>query len=486
MISLQQYRKVMKQYQESGTISAAAAGAGVDRKTAAKYVRGAPGPEEARPERHWRTHADAFAEVWPEVEGWLRQEPALTAKGAFAGLCRKYPGRFQGGQLRSLQRRLAVWKREHGPEPEVVFPQEHRPGERWQLDWCDASELLVRVQGEPLKHKLAHVVLPYSNWEWATLCRSESFASLRSGFQAAAWELGAVPPRCQTDQSSTATHPRGQGQRGRDWNERYLALLGHYGVRPEKIARATPKQNGDVESSHRHLRRALADELVLRGSRDFDSWEQYQEFVHGVLRRRNASRSKRLAEEHSGLLPLPPIRLPEWDEIEVRVSRESMVRVGRHGYSVPARYIGRKLRARVSEQTVEFWEGATRVFQAPVLHDSGQGVLVDWRHVLPQLARKPGAFARWRHRQCLFPNARWRGCYDQLTSRYSEGRAEREYLGLLLLASEHGLPEVEALLSEEITLDLARARFQSVPPLPMPELRPDLSAYDLLLEVCHG
>jgi len=361
MISPQQYRKVMKEYQQSGSVSAAAAAAGVDRKTAGKYAHGAPGPEEPRAERHWRTHRDVFEAVWPEVEGWLLREPDLTAKSALEELCRKYPDRYRSNQLRSLQRRFAVWKRSHGPEPEVVFRQEHLPGERWQLDWCDGLELEVTIQGEPFKHKLAHVVLPYSNWEWATVARSESFASLRSGFQAAAWELGAVPARCQTDQSSTATHPRGQGQKGRDWNERYLALLGHYGVRAEKIALATPEQNGDVESSHRHLRRALKDELALRGSRDFSSWEEYQQFIDRVARRRNASRAGRLEEERARLLPLPGMRLPEWDELEVRVSRESMARVNKHAYSVPARYIGRTLRARVSERTVEFWDGSERV-----------------------------------------------------------------------------------------------------------------------------
>jgi hypothetical protein len=257
-------------------------------------------------------------------------------------------------------------------------------------------------------------------------------------------------------------------------------------VRAEKIAIATPEQNGDVESSHRHLCRALADELALRGSRDFQSWEAYQESVNAVVRRRNHSRSERLGEERPRLLPLPASRLPEWDEIEVGVSRESMVRVGRHGYSVPARYVGRKLRARVSERAVEFWDGPEPVFRAPIAGPSSHGVLVDWRHVLPQLVRKPGAFARWRHRQCLFPNAQWRACYDQLSARYSEGRAEREYLGLLMLALEHGLAAVEALLSEEITLDAARARLQTITAFPSLELQPDLSAYDELLEVCHG
>ncbi|MGB9277007.1 MAG: ATP-binding protein, partial [Terrimicrobiaceae bacterium] len=76
-------------------------------------------------------------------------------------------------------------------------------------------------------------------------------------------------------------------------------------------------------------------------------------------------------------------------------------------------------------------------------HRGSQGVYVDWRHVLPQLLRKPGAFARWRHREHMFPSRMWRELYDALLSRQSGGRAEREYLGMLALALEHGLEKIE-------------------------------------------
>src|SRR5215207_5024076 len=105
MISPQQYRKVMKSYLKNKKVGRAAQQAGIDRKTARKYVQGAPGPEEPRAGRDWRTHPDAFVDVWREIEGQLQLEPGLQAKTLFAALQRRYPGKFLLRQRRSFERR---------------------------------------------------------------------------------------------------------------------------------------------------------------------------------------------------------------------------------------------------------------------------------------------------------------------------------------------------------------------------------------------
>lgn len=489
MISPQQHRKVMKQYQQVKKISRAAAYAGVDRATARKYIQGAPGPLEPKAARTWRTHADVFAEVWPEMAADLAREPQIQAKALFGELQRRYPGRFVAGQRRSFERRVRQWKLEHGAEPPLVFSQEHRPGERLQLDWWDAAELEVTIAGERYAHKLAAVVLPYSNWQWAQPCRSESFLSLKAGLQAALWELGKVPAICQTDQSSTATHPRGKGRHGREYNERYLSLLAHYRMEPAVIPPRTPEHNGDVESAHRHLKEALQQALALRGSRDFATLSDYQSWLHGVLRERNAQRAERLEEECGRMQPLPPIRLPEYEELVGQVSRESLVRVGRQAYSVPARYIGQQVRVRAEELWLSFYWGGECIARVERQPGSGQGVYINWRHILPQLRRRPGAMLRWRHRACLFPARVWRATYDALVAALGERCAEREYLGLLALAIDHGQETLEALLettSAPVTLEAVRTRLgllqepvqQKVITV---DFRAELSPYDGLL-----
>jgi hypothetical protein len=460
MISPPQHNKLMKKYMETGKVGASADKAGVDRKTARKYIKeGVAGPTERINEpRPWRTRPDAFKEVWGDIEQMLGREPGLLAKTIFEELQRLHPGKFTASQKRSLERRVGKWKETHGRVPVLSFSQEHRPGEGMQLDWTHCKTLEVRIAGQPFDHLLVHAVFPYSNWEWARVCRSESYASLRLGMQSALWEIGGVPKHHQTDQSSTATHSRGYGK-GREFNGRYLGLCVYYGMQARVIGVAEPEQNGDVESLHRHLKTALDQALRLRGSRDFTSQQLYEEFVHGVIRQRNANREKKVAIEMAALEPLPSKRLPEYDEIRAEVNREGIVRVGKQGYSVPARWVGKKVRVRMEETRVEVYDATNQERILSTQRSTNQGTYIDWRHVIVQLLRKPGAFERWRYRESMYPSLCWRQLYDRLRKRYSNGRAEREYLRILALALEYPIEDMEAkieALGPKVSLDAMR------------------------------
>jgi hypothetical protein len=63
-------------------------------------------------QRWWRTHPDAFAEIWPTVVQQLEQTPDLQAKELFHIIQRQYPGQFKDSQLRSFQRRMRAWRRQ--------------------------------------------------------------------------------------------------------------------------------------------------------------------------------------------------------------------------------------------------------------------------------------------------------------------------------------------------------------------------------------
>lgn len=501
MISPQQYKKLMKSYQKVGKVSATALKAGMDRKTARRYLCGdALPPGEEQGVRHWRTHADAFASVWADVEGRLECEPGLQAKTLFAELQREHPGSFEQSQRRSFERRVRAWKECHGHERERFFVQEHRAGERLQVDWFCVKALGLGLRGEALPLKVVHVVLPCSNWEHARVCWSESYLSLKKGLQSALWALGGVPLECQSDQSSTATHALGKGLGGRGFNERYVSLLHHYGMLPRTIGVGKANQNGDVESLHGGLRSDLEQSLLLRGHRDFESMQSVEDWLGSVVEVRNAGRSEAVALERAHLRALPGLRLPEYEELEVRVNREGIVRVGKQGYSLPGRWIGVSLRVRVGETDVGFYHRGELVERL----EKGRGdsgVRVNWRHVIGELMRKPGAFERWRHRESLFLSALWRAYYDGLKEKGSAGRAERDYLNTLHLVLEHGQEAVEEVLRqlgaaaslEAVRMGLGALSAGAPGGAAQPQLVVDLSAYDGLVqartaeaEVGHG
>jgi hypothetical protein len=60
--------------------------------------------------RTYRTRPDAFAAVWKEIAAWLEEQPERTAKSVFQDLQQRYPGQFPDVQLRTLQRRVKVWR----------------------------------------------------------------------------------------------------------------------------------------------------------------------------------------------------------------------------------------------------------------------------------------------------------------------------------------------------------------------------------------
>ena len=75
-----------------------------------------------------------------------------------------------------------------------------------QLDWTDANQLGVTIDGKPYPHKLCHSILPYSNAEWAVPCQSESTSSLIVGSQDAFREFGGVTVRLR-DRPELDGHP---------------------------------------------------------------------------------------------------------------------------------------------------------------------------------------------------------------------------------------------------------------------------------------
>ena len=417
----------------------AAAKAGMDRKTARKYLRARRLPSELPQAPRQRTRADAFGEVWGELQELLQINPGLEAKTLFEYVQRQYPGRFQDGQLRTLQRRVKVWRATDGPAKEVFFAQRHHPGRLSASDFVYMTDLAVSIQNQSFPHLLYHFVLTYSNWETGTVCYSESFESLCEGFQNAIWELGKVPQRHRTDRMSTAVNNMANPA---EFTDRYEALLRYYGVVGEKIQAGEAHENGDIEQRHYRFKRAVEQELMLRGSRDFASGVEYSQFLHHLFGRLNGGRQQRLGEEMGVMKELPERRLESYKQERVKVDAGSLIYVDRNVYSVPSRLIGEEVEARLYMERVEIWYGQRKLEEMPRLRGR-QKHRVDYRHIIDWLIRKPGAFENYRYREALFPTTRFRMVFDGLAERLSPREASKQYLGILELAAKEGEAKVD-------------------------------------------
>ena len=266
----QQVRQLHEEMTKLGCVEVAALRVGMHRNTASKYLKMGQFPSDLKRARTWDTRPDPFVADWPELEARLKLAPTLQARALFEHLMLLRPGVYDEGQLRTFQRRVKVWRAHHGPDKEVFFRQEHVPGEAMQTDFTWATELEVTILGQPFPHMLCHVVLPYSNWDWITVSRSESMLALRRGVPAALVQLGRVPRFHQTDNSTAATHVRAAEDEPeedaagkpatkwtRDFNADYLELNKHYGMTPRTIGIGKSEQNGDVEALNGALKRRL-------------------------------------------------------------------------------------------------------------------------------------------------------------------------------------------------------------------------------------
>ena len=444
MVTDQQVRRLLKLTQTEKTQAIAAAKAGMDRKTARKYLRSGELPSERASVRTWRTRSDPFDEVWEEVRQQLELNPGLQAKTLFQWLQRKLPGRFQDGQLRTLQRRVKVWRATEGPAKEVFFAQVHRPGELCQSDFTHMGGLGVTIAGRPFDHLVYHFVLTYSNWEDCTVCFSESFESLSEGLQNALWKLGSAPRAHRTDRMSAAVN---KPQSPEEFTRRYRGLLDHYGLAAQKTQAGHANENGDVEQRHHRFKVAVDQTLMLRGSRDFAERSAYEQFLAELLDQLNAGRHDRQQEELAVMRELPERRLEACKHLRsVRVDQGSLIHVDRNAYSVNSRLIGERVDVRLRAERLEVWYGQRKLEEIPRLRGRGKH-RINYRHVIDWLVRKPGAFENYRYREELFPTSSFRMAYDELKRRYRDGAA-RHYLKILQLAAQESERAVDETLRQ--------------------------------------
>lgn len=469
----------------------AAARAGFSTATGYRMARDPRPPSEKRLPRE-RRRPDPLADVFDaDVVPMLKASPGLRPVAILEELLRRHP-ELGPGIRRTLERRIRQWRALHGAEREVIFRQVHEPGRMGLSDFTDMSGLGVTVAGAPLPHRLYHFRLVFSGFEHGhVVLRGESFVALAAGLQDALWTLGGAPEEHRTDSLSAAFRNL-EPEVEEDWTARYDALCGHYGMTASRNNRGIAHENGAIEAPHGHLKSAIRDALLLRGSRDFDTVADYRAFVDALVGRRNARNRKRIDAERAVLRPLPKRRAEDGEEAMVTVTSSGGFMLRRVFYTVPSRLIGHRLKVRLHDDRLEVFLGGTPLMTLPRgrgYGDNRRGHVVDYRHVIHSLRAKPGALPGLVYRDQLFPRDAYRRLYDAAMAALPDRTACKLVVGALAIAHERGCEaDLAALIDASLDAgdlpDLAdlRARFA-----PAPEALPQvtvtltpLSAYDVL------
>jgi len=354
------------------------------------------------------------------------------------------------------------------------------------------ADLGVTVAGERLDHRLYHFRLAYSGFEHAhVILGGESYVALAEGLQNALWALGGSPLEHRSDSLSAAF--RNLNHEAREDLTRRYKLCAHYGMQPTRNNRGVAHENGAIESPHGHLKKAVRDALLMRGGGDFGDLVDYRRFIDEIVSRNNAHHARRIAVERPALQVLPGQRTCDHEETVVTVTSSGGFTLKKVFYTVPSRLIGHRLRVRLYDDRLDVFIGGTPLMtlaRGRAQSNGKRAHVVDYRHVIHALRRKPMALLNLVYRDQLFPREAYRLTFDRLLEKLPEKSACRLMVNLLALAHERGCEaELAALLTADLSAgqlpDIAalRARF-AADPAALPEVVVHLTpliAYEALL-----
>jgi hypothetical protein len=443
-----------------------------------------------------RRRPDPLIDIWEcEVLPILESVPEIRAIAVVEEIRRRHP-EINPNIRRTLERRMRAWRALAGVELDVIFRQSHEPGRLGLSDFTDTNALGVMIAGVVLEHRLYHFRLAFSGFAHArVVLGGESFVALAEGLQNALWALGGVPLEHRSDSLSAAFRNLDSNAQ-EDLTQRYQGLMRHYDMTPTRNNLGVAHENGSIEGPHGHLKRALEDALLLRGSRDFADLDAYRRFVDEIVGRRNSHNRKRLELERPHLGKLPKRRTADYEEKIVTVTSSGGFMLKRVFYTAPSRLIGHRLRVHLYDDRLDCFLGSTPMVTLrrgrPASETKG-GHVVDYRHVIHALRKKPMALNNLVYRDQLFPRPAYRKVFDALLTELGDKQACKVSVELLALAHDRAC---ETELAAVINADLDQGRLPDLSALrkrfsPDPEAIPSvvvdlvpLNAYNELASVC--
>ena len=479
----------------------AADAVGISVRSAQRIDRGGLQPEgQQQRGRHWRTRVDPLVEVWDSVlVPMLEKAPQLEPQTLLLHLERTFPGQDWFRRKRTLQRRVEQWRALHGPAQEVMFLQQHRAGVLGISDFTLLKGEPITIGGEALEHRLFHFRLPYSGWcHVAVIHGGESFVALSEALQNALVLCGGVPAEHRTDSLSACFRNR-DGSYAGDYTSRYRELCAHLGVIATRNNRGVAHDNGAIEGPHRHWKHRLEQQLIQRGSRDFETETEYRQLVDQVTATLNSRYQVQgnLEIEQLHLHPLPVERFADYEPVVARVRSTSTIELRSITYSVPSRLIGQQLTVHLRHDRLDLFLRSQFVETLPRLHRragaSGPLRRIDFRPVIDSLRRKPRALLRAQLQDDILPGESWRQLWRQLLTALPPDEAAKVMVDALHVAARtDDLAAVERYLRRQlrqgdITLSSLRDHYGLRPPrglTAMPQLdipEHTLSSYDELL-----
>jgi len=455
-ITHEQVRLYMKHKHNGDTQAQASAKAGISERSGRRIDCGIL-PQTKEP-RHWRTRRDPFVEIWDsEIVPLLKKTPELAPTTLFEDLQDRHPGRFPNKHKRTFQRRVKSWKALYGSDKDVIFRQIKEAGRLGLSDFTELRDITITIAGKALNHRLYHFRLSYSGWSFIkVILGGESYTALAEGLQEALIRLGGAPREHRTDSLSAAYKNLSKSEQD-DLTVNYQALCEYYGMTATRNNKGVSHENGAVESPHGHIKHRIRQALLLRESNDFDSLDNYRQWLDGLIRRFNRRCDEAFEIERSKLLALPKHRTMDYSEKVVSVSTSSTIVAKRVLYTVPARLVGETLRLHIYDDRIDAYVGSVLAHTLSRIYpvkSNQRARSIDYRHVISQLVRKPQAFRYSQLRDDLLPNATYQQLWLYIDQHLEARTACKRIVGILSLAARADCEQaLGRYLEQQIAID---------------------------------
>jgi sugar-specific transcriptional regulator TrmB len=340
---------------------------------------------------------------------------------------------------RTLQRRVAKWKAINGKPKTVMFPQEHIPGQQGLSDFTRFDEVNITIQGELFKHMFYHFRLVYSKWSYLKVIQSgETMQALSEGLQEALFALGGVPQEHRTD-SLSAAFKNLSIKTKKDLTNKYEELCCYYNMVPTRNNKGQKHENGSVESSHRHIKNRIAQELILRGSNDFSSISEYERWIHDIVKSSNSRNCKNFQAEQLALQSLPKYKTNDYEIKSTKVSNLAIIIVKGMRYSVLSSLSGHCIILHIYQNEIKIFLGCTFVYSFVREYFSNRKsyYVINYKHIIHSLIKKPAAFRKCCYRDEILPNEDYRKIWFYLDKTEAAKVAPKIMLRLLKLAADY-------------------------------------------------
>lgn len=356
---------------------------GISRVTVRKYVEGAePVRREAGPRARpvWDTVGPRIEALLAASKDWTGGKQQLTATRLHELLIGE--GYQVGASL--VKAAVAEWKRQRR---EVFVPLTYRPGDLAEVDFF---EVLIDLDGTRRKAWLFLMRLMYSGRDFAWIYERQDQVSFLDGHVRAFAHFGGVPARLAYDNLKAAVVRILVGGE-RALTPRFAAIASHYLFEPCFCRPGEGHDKGGVESRGKAVRRQALTPIPAAPTLDAINEALLARMDARLATGRDSAGETigaRFAVEGSAMRPVPAPFVAEATTF-VTVSPRALVRLEGAVYSVPCRWAGLDLVARIGATTVTIIGKDGTLIPHPRKRFGQRSI--DYRHYLPELAKKPQA-----------------------------------------------------------------------------------------------